>query len=252
MSFTSGSWCHPGAAFRERNPFPMKKTLLAAAACGLLAPLLHAATITWQNPSTITGASDVSTSGSLFGSWAPNHADAPNFPVNGVSFQGFSDLQNFSNNLDDGGAYFGGQNTADTNYNTLLSYGRFVYSGESRGFSWGGMTPGQTYLVQIWISDPRSIGQTRWANLSGDGDVSPNVYYPADGTGVGSYILGTFVADASGTQTITIDPSALVGGEPGDGSAQINLMQVRLVPEPGSLGLAGLGLIGCLLRRRRN
>lgn len=237
---------------RIPNPLLMKKTLLAVAAGGLLSPLLSAATITWQNPSAITGASDVSTSGTYFGSWAPNHVNAPDFPVNGVSFQGFSDLQNFSNTLDDGGAYFGGQNTADTNYNTLLSYGRFVYSGDSRSFSWGGMSPGQSYLVQIWISDPRSIGQTRWANLSGDGDVSPNVYYPADGTGAGSYIIGTFVADASGNQTITIDPSALVNGEPGSGSAQINLMQVRLIPEPASAGLAGLGMVTCLLRRRRS
>lgn len=230
----------------------MKNPLLAVAASVLLSPLLSAATITWQNPSAITGASDVSTAGSYFGSWAPNHAEAPNFPVNGVSFQGFSDLLNLTNTLDDGGAHFAGQNTADSNYNTLLSFGRFVYSDESRSFSWSGMTPGQSYLVQVWISDPRSIGQTRWANLSGDGDTSPNVSYPADGTGVGSYIIGTFVADASGSQTITIDPSALVNGEPGGGSAQINLMQVRLVPEPASVGLAGLGMAACLLRRRRN
>ncbi|QJE97279.1 PEP-CTERM sorting domain-containing protein [Luteolibacter luteus] len=230
----------------------MKKILLAAAASGLLAPLLPAATITWQTPSAITGASDVSTQGTYVGSWAPNHADAPNFPVNGVSFQGFSDLPGLNNTLDDGGGYFGGQNTADSNYNTLLSYGRYVYSDESRSVSWGGMTAGQSYLVQIWISDPRNIGQTRWANLSGDGDVSPNVYYPADGTGVGSYIIGTFVADASGNQTITIDPSSLVEGVPGGGSAQINLMQVRLIPEPASLGLAGLGMMSCLLRRRRH
>lgn len=229
----------------------MKKPFLTVAASALLSPLLHAATITWQNPSAITGASDVSTLGTYVGSWAPNHADAPNFPVNGVSFQGFSDLPGLNNTLDDGGAYFGGQNTADANYNTLLSFGRFVYSDESRSFSWGGMTPGQSYLVQIWISDPRSLGQTRWANLSGDGDVSPNVYYPADGTGAGSYIMGTFVADASGSQTITIDPSALVNGEPGGGSAQINLMQLRLVPEPASMSMAGLGMAACLLRRRR-
>lgn len=234
-----------------KNPLLMKKSLLAAAASGLLAPLLPAATITWQNPSAISGASDVSTVGTYVGSWAPNHADAPNFPVNGVSFQGFSDLTGLTNTLDDGGGYFGGQNTADSNYNTLLSFGRYVYSDESRSFSWGGMTPGQSYLVQIWISDPRNISQTRWANLSGDGDVSPNIYYPADGSGPGSYIIGTFTADASGNQTITIDPSALVGGNPAGGSAQINLMQLRLIPEPASAGLAGLGLIGCLLRRRR-
>ena len=225
----------------------MKKTLLAAAATGLLSPALQAAMVTWQTPSAITGASDVSTEGAYFGSWAPNHADAPNFPVNGVSFQGFSDLPDFTNTLEDGGQYYAGQNTADANYNTLLSFGRYEYNGVNKSLSWGGMTAGETYMVQIWISDPRNLGETRWANLSGDGDVSPNVLYPADGTGVGSYIIGTFVADGTGTQTITIDPSSTSG----DGSGQINLMQVRLVPEPASTGLAGLGMAVLLIRRRR-
>ena len=198
----------------------MKKPLLAAALSGLLSPSLLAATISWDAPSAITGASDVSTEGSYFGSWAPNHADAPNFPVNGVSFQGFSDLPGFTNDLEDGGGFYGGQNTPDANYNTLLSFGRYEFNGANKSFSWGGMTPGLTYLVQIWISDPRDLGQTRWANLSGDGDLSPDIFYPADGTGIGNYIIGTFTADGTGTQTITIDPSA----SSGDGSGQINLL----------------------------
>ncbi len=232
------------------NP-QMKKHLLASAAAGLLTTASHAATITWQASSAITGASDVSTTGAYFGSWAPNHADAPNFPVNGVTFHGFSDLPGLTNNLEDGGGYYGGQNTPDANYNTLLSFGRYEFNGVNKTFSWGGMTPGQSYMVQIWVSDPRSIGQTRWANFSGDGDVSPNVYYPADGTGIGSYITGTFVADGSGTQTITIDPSALIDGSPAGGSGQINLMQVRAVPEAASTSLFGLGMMGFLMRRRR-
>src|SRR5262245_8803223 len=48
--------------------------------------------VTWQTPVTISATSDVNTSGIYFGSWAPQDANANHFPVNGLTFQGFSDL----------------------------------------------------------------------------------------------------------------------------------------------------------------
>ncbi|MDB6076257.1 MAG: hypothetical protein JWO82_4 [Akkermansiaceae bacterium] len=229
----------------------MKKSILLAAL--LLTPWVasSAATINWGASNLISGASDVSVQGDYFGSWAPNNGDANLTPVNGVSFQGYPDLPGFTQNLVDGGQYYGAASTPDADYNNLLSFGRYGDQGVNYSFSWNGMIAGHTYQVQIWASDTRNIGQTRWENFSGDGgDVSPDVYLPADGSTGGHYIIGTFVADGTGTQTINIDPNGTDGG-----SAQVNLFQVRdlgVVPEPASAGLLTLGLAGAALRRRRS
>lgn len=230
----------------------MKNILLAAAAAGVLLPCAQASFINWQSPVTISGASDVSTQGAYYGSWAPYNGGANATAVNGVTFQGFSDLPSLGSSFNDGGGFWG-TSTPDTDYNNLLKYGTYAYSSDNVSFSWGGMIPGNTYLVQLWISDPRNIGSSRAATLlSGDGDLSEVLTYPADGSGPGHYILGTFVAGASGSQTIIIDPSQ--NGDPNGGSAQLNLFQVRdlgVVPEPASLGLAAVGALGLLTRRRR-
>src|SRR5215475_6542233 len=83
--------------------------------------------VTWQTPVTISGTSDVNTSGIYFGSWAPQDGSANNYPVNGVTFQGFSDLPGLTPGatLDNGYNGFGSPNTPDPNYNTLLQYARF-------------------------------------------------------------------------------------------------------------------------------
>jgi hypothetical protein len=231
----------------------MRKSLLVATAAIALVPSLNAALITWQAPSPITGTADVSVQGNYFGSWAPYDGGASSLPVNGVTFQGFSDLQGLNGSFDDGGNYWNAHNTPDSNYNTLLSYGGYLFSSSNATFSWGGMTPGNTYQVEVWIADPRNVGNSRAATLFGDGgDVSAVINYPADGSSHGSYILGTFVAGAGGTQSITIDPSQ--NGDPNAGSAQLNLFQVRdlgVIPEPASLSLLGVGMLGILVRRRR-
>ncbi len=232
------------------KPNRMKQLLIPSAAV-LMTIASQGAIITWGTATGITGPDDVSLQGTYFGSWAPNHVDAPNYPVNGVTFHGFSDLQDLNNDLWDGYNGFFGNLTSDPNYNALLTWGRYAGSG-THTFSWGGMTPGHEYLVQIWVADARNLGgDTRQQTLSGSSeDVSPTISFPADGSGIGEYIIGTFIADASGTQTIMIDP--FTSSDPDGGSAQINLVQVRLIaiPEPTSIGLAGLGLLGALCRRR--
>ncbi|MEI9960530.1 MAG: hypothetical protein WDM76_05155 [Limisphaerales bacterium] len=58
---------------------------------GLVALAASAADINWQTPITIFGASDVNTSGTLVGTWAPGDDvyDPDSHPVNGVTFNAY-------------------------------------------------------------------------------------------------------------------------------------------------------------------
>ena len=158
--------------------------------------------------------------------WAPEDENANNFPVNDVTFQGFSDLPGFSSGptFDNGYDSFGSPNTPDSNYNMLLQYGRFSNEGLSpASLSWAGMTPGHIYQVQVWVNDGRNIGETRSETITGGTNTSAALSFGSDGSGPGQYIVGTFVADSSGSQTLILTPFSS-GPNP---NPQINLFQVR-------------------------
>jgi hypothetical protein len=72
-----------------------------------------------------------------------------------------------------------------------------------------------------------------------------------NGTGPGQFILGTFVADNTGDETLTVTAS---GGADIGASAQVNLLQLRditPVPEPSTFALLGGGLCVMLAGFRR-
>jgi len=222
----------------------MKKLIigaLIAAIAGLFSA--RAQVIIWQPPQVISGTSDVLTNGTYFGSWAPYDGGANGLPVNGVTLQGFSDLPSLASVFAGGqNGYngFGSPGTADANYDSLLQYAAFA-NGTSITFSWGGMTPGHTYEVQLWANDARGVTGARWENLSG-GDIGTTAYgtdtsdpvgyssplYSGAAT-AGYYIVGTFVADNSGSEEILLTASGS-----STASAQINLLQVRDITTPAA------------------
>jgi hypothetical protein len=214
--------------------------------------------IAWQTPVEISGASDVATNGAYFGSWAPYDGGVGSLPVNGVTFQGFSDLPDFSNKFPggNGGAYFNSPNTGSADYNSLLEYATWA-NGSSAQFSWGGMTPGHAYEVQLWVEDCRNgATDARWENFSGS--VAGSVSYGTDTSGAtgysaplfsspignpGYYIVGTFVADNTGSEQILLTGWDLNGN---NASAQINLFQVRDITPvmPAQPDITGISLSG--------
>ncbi len=164
-----------------------------------------------------------------------------------VTFQGFSDLPYFTSGptFDAGYDSYGSPNTSDDYYNMLLQYGRYSNAGDQLAtFSWSGMTPGNTYLVQFWVNDQRNIGQIRAETITGGANTSAPLTFGTDGSvpGQGHYIIGTFVANSSGGQTLSLTASS-TGSSP---SPQINLFQVRditatLVSAPKITGIAVSG-----------
>jgi hypothetical protein len=198
--------------------------------------------VTWQTPVTISGPSDVVTRGAYFGSWAPQDANANTNNVNGVAFQGFSDLPFFTAGptLDNGYDGFGSPNTSDTFYNMLLQYARFSNEGSTpASFSWSGMTPGHAYLIQFWVNDGRNIGESRTETITGGTNTSAPLSFGSDGSGPGQYIVGTFVANSFGGQTLTMTASS-TGANP---NPQVNLFQVRdITPVITSIAVSGTTL----------
>jgi PEP-CTERM motif-containing protein len=238
----------------------MKAITLCATIAVMLTTAANAANIIWGSPTTISGTSDVSTLGTLVGTWAPGD-DAYNpdsLPVNGVTFNAYGSgpFNSFVSTSGIDGHYtgFNSPGTADNNYNTILKAA--VYSnGSSISLTWGGMAPGDTYLLEFWVQDGRnSTTAERSETLTGGANTSAALAYGFGNSGPGQYIIGTFVADGTAAETLTLN--AFGGADIGP-SAQVNLLQLRditPVPEPASLGILAIGATSllCSFRRKSN
>ncbi len=234
----------------------MKKIILSASMASLISVVANAQNnVSWQSPTTISGPTDVSTLGTYFGSWAPNAANA--LTVNGVTFQNFSDLPGLNNNFQNstGTGSFQSPLTSDNNYNLLLTSGAFQNDSSSPSISWGGLTVGDTYLIQLWVNDGRnSTVDQRSETVTGGANTSASLAY-GSGNGPGGnpaglpghYIIGTFLAGTTG-ESISLNSG------PAFPSAQLDILQVRdltAVPEPSTFALLGSGLCVMLAGFRR-
>src|SRR5258707_13413923 len=85
------------------------------------------------------------------------------------------------------------------------------------------MVSGKTYLIQVWVNDGRNIGESRSETITGGTNTSAPLTFGSDGSGPGRYIIGTFVADSSGSQNLVLTPFSS-GPNPGP---QSNLFQGR-------------------------
>lgn len=258
----------------------MKKLLatvsLAAVTLAALAGAAHGTVITWGAAMNIVGDADVSTNGALVGAY--NFA-GPQTTVNGVNFAAW---ELGSTTIDRGtcpalpatGTYTAGNNSlsyslgncvgdiisnGDTSslaspFSSLSSdYQSLLGTAGIRGdrditLSLGGLIVGQSYEAQIWSSDSNDYDPPGFTYpLSIDGRVSLDPNTSLVEGGLGQYVIGTFMADAA-FQSIILN-----GSEVGIFNGfQLRALRAASVPEPASVGLVALGLLGMFLASRRS
>jgi hypothetical protein len=231
-----------------------------------------AANITWNSASTITGDSDVSTSGSLFAAYNIGNTGVAPVTINGVTFAAFPIADGSSGASSGTLGVFGFNNgsgpqpiatalnlgsasapfsSLSANYRSLLSTGAvkspFVQILDLNIF---GLTIGTSYTVQLWVNDSSLAAGSPTAtrevsDFNGDfGPVDTNTTNVAGG--VGTYIIGNFVADAT-TEFLSVHGAISSSGTDG---AVLNGLQVRTVPEPTTASLFAVATLPPFLFRR--
>ena len=243
--------------------------LTLSAALAVAATTTQAATMIWGPATNINPAGgaasdlDVRTTGTLVGAFNLGGFSVPGTTINGVTFVPFA-IQSTAQSITIGNftlanTYIYGMAGANwtssaapfsnlsASYQNLLS--SFVYSppiGSTLTLTMAGLSMGENYEFQWWTNfSPRGTG-TAIATAGNSVTLNRNTTF-AEG-GLGQFAIGTFTADATGSQVIVFsNPSA---------QPAVNGFQLRRVssaiPEPDTvlLVLFGLALLAPALARR--
>jgi hypothetical protein len=248
------------SAMRTKSPSHSPRAILALGVASLLATYTTAsAAIVFQNAVTVSGDTDVNTQGTLvqaldFSSTQTVNtvqfttAGAGTNPAGSDVTYGKFRFQNATNTnataFTSGSGAFSLLSSAYQN----LQVGAIYNSGggSTMTITLNNLNVGQDYLVQLWASDSR--GATTTENVISGGI---NTFMDLDtdpgnaAGGLGQYVIGTFTASG-------ISESFSVTGTTGSVSL-INAMQLRMVPEPSTCGLVGIGVLAAgFVRRRRH
>jgi len=226
------------------------------------------ATLIFSAPTTITNVSEVATNGTT--AFAVNFASTENPVVNGITFNGVTpsgstltlpggygsiSASSPAHTIDHNATAF----TSGSNpYNALPA----AYKSLLQSSIWYPNTPGdktftinlqnlsidRVYLVQLWVNDPRSSGVGRITSVQGNNSITLDHNSTGAVGSPGEFTIGTFTATATNMSFTA------TGG--GNGQPQFNAMQLRdlgVIPEPGVIGLLGLGagILATVAKRKR-
>ena len=226
----------------------------------------QAAPITWGSPQTVSGDSDVSTTGSLVYAFTfGGTAAPPSATVNGVTFSPFrvpggiitsatvgsvtiseSPGNLFaSNTFGSSSAPYSG---LSTDYKAILGSGAYADLPASITVTLGGLTSGQDYLVQWWTNNASNAAILGAGFTNTTATAINSVTLDANTTnavgGLGQFAIGTFTASGT-SQTFLLSETS------GGFNPLINALQVRAVPEPSMTVLVGTAAVSVLLAWRR-
>ena len=229
------------------------RSLFAFATIGLMTATSHAGPITWGAVQNISGDADVITTGFLVGAFNIGTPGVPNTTINGVPFVGLGlsgtsvTSGNFNLSIATGFAGNNSVGSANAPFSTLSAAYQAMLGTEAGDFTTpitltiSGLIPAATYQFEWWKNVSNGFQSHNTTATAGNSiSLSSNTGGGADG-GIGQYAIGTFVADPSGTEIITFSA---------DLQNTFNGFQVRTIPEPGTMSLAGLGLLAAFGMRR--
>jgi hypothetical protein len=256
-----------------------------------LVPASLQAAITWGSAMNITGDTDISTIGDLEYAYRfeLTSGTAGDVTVNGVTFTSISGsgsvsssfvrTENITNDtiftfspmnvspvLSTNHQFGNGRSVGVVESPTMTSsyinfLGGYIFAGGANSpgtvtgrrngytLTLNGLEIGKEYSVQVWFNDSRAGTSVRQGVIQGgptiDYNTSANTGTSGGQGGLGQYAVGTFVATGTTEDVVFL-------GFANDGvGAQLNGFQLRAIPEPASVMLAGLGAIAMGLRRRR-
>ena len=167
------------------------KGLLAFLSFNLLTNFLNAATITWGEPTTIAGDSDVTKIGTTIGAYT--FGDLQNPTINEITFNGITPKAGYNNHDSAFGSNAAPFSELSLEYQTLLQSGSF-----QRGpvtFKFDDLVIGQKYQIQVWVNDSRALADEKTLTLTAGKSVTLSQNTTGVEGGVGQYIIGTWVAD---------------------------------------------------------
>jgi hypothetical protein len=224
--------------------------LAALLFCAANTTTTHAANISWGLATNISGASDVSTTGTLINAVS---LGGPLETVNGVTFNPTTIV---SSDVFSGNFVFASNQlsvvSGSTPIVTPTSYSALLLGGihsatASFSLQITGLTPGANYQLELWSNDSSGPSGDNLFAVSQGGSAGLQEDTNPAGGGLGQFVIGAFTADSTGSESITFgqsDPSS-------DPLNAVQLRQLPSVPEP-TTALFGVATIGaCALGRRR-